>query len=442
MKQITFLIALLFFTTSLFANNDFLKSLQNKNPKLTETILIFHKPDCPYCEQMGKLIESDVYLQQKTKEKFNVTIVDISTEEGKKIAKLYDVRAVPTIIKYSSELQSFSTLKGFGSNVRFSNFLGLELENNSVSDINRGIPPLCGNGIVESGEQCDDGNLNNGDGCSSTCLIESAVCGDGNIQPGEQCDDANTTNGDGCNAICNVEFGYTCTGSPSVCSPAICGDGVVASGEQCDDGNTTNGDGCNAVCSVEFGFTCSGSPSVCSPGVCGNGVITSGEQCDDGNLINGDGCSATCLFEGAVCGDGNVAPTEQCDDANTTNGDGCNSICVVESGFNCVGSPSVCSVLGLEATNTQFAFLKTYPNPFSNVINTTVYLKDASEVEISLIDNRGKLIKTIKKSNLTFGENEISIPIDDALQDGLYFMKIQVTNSNGVFYETQKLIKK
>ncbi len=31
---------------------------------------------------------------------------------------------------------------------------------------------VCGNGILETGEQCDDGNLVNGDGCSSSCVIE------------------------------------------------------------------------------------------------------------------------------------------------------------------------------------------------------------------------------------------------------------------------------
>ena len=31
------------------------------------------------------------------------------------------------------------------------------------------VTPVCGNGIVESGEQCDDGNTQDGDGCSSTC---------------------------------------------------------------------------------------------------------------------------------------------------------------------------------------------------------------------------------------------------------------------------------
>lgn len=33
------------------------------------------------------------------------------------------------------------------------------------------VPPVCGNGVVESGEQCDDGNTTNGDGCSSACQI-------------------------------------------------------------------------------------------------------------------------------------------------------------------------------------------------------------------------------------------------------------------------------
>ncbi|MBI1815504.1 MAG: PQQ-dependent sugar dehydrogenase [Deltaproteobacteria bacterium] len=36
----------------------------------------------------------------------------------------------------------------------------------------------CGNGFLESGEQCDDGNLVNGDGCSATCQLESTTCSD------------------------------------------------------------------------------------------------------------------------------------------------------------------------------------------------------------------------------------------------------------------------
>jgi cysteine-rich repeat protein len=34
-------------------------------------------------------------------------------------------------------------------------------------------PAVCGNGALEAGEQCDDGNHDDGDGCSSTCTVES-----------------------------------------------------------------------------------------------------------------------------------------------------------------------------------------------------------------------------------------------------------------------------
>lgn len=37
---------------------------------------------------------------------------------------------------------------------------------------------VCGNGVQETGEDCDDGNLVDSDGCSSTCQTESAICGD------------------------------------------------------------------------------------------------------------------------------------------------------------------------------------------------------------------------------------------------------------------------
>jgi len=33
----------------------------------------------------------------------------------------------------------------------------------------------CGNGVIEEGETCDDGNLENGDGCSAVCELESCV---------------------------------------------------------------------------------------------------------------------------------------------------------------------------------------------------------------------------------------------------------------------------
>jgi cysteine-rich repeat protein len=63
----------------------------------------------------------------------------------------------------------------------------------------------CGNGQTDPGEECDDGNVADGDGCGHSCLVEG--CGDGLTQLalGESCDDANTADGDGCDASCHVE---------------------------------------------------------------------------------------------------------------------------------------------------------------------------------------------------------------------------------------------
>jgi len=70
----------------------------------------------------------------------------------------------------------------------------------------REVAPYCGDGTVDSGEACDDGNNVDGDGCSANCTVE-AYCGDGTLDPGEQCDDGNSTNGDGCSALCANEGG-------------------------------------------------------------------------------------------------------------------------------------------------------------------------------------------------------------------------------------------
>ncbi len=123
----------------------------------------------------------------------------------------------------------------------------------------------CGDGAVGSLEVCDDGNVDDGDGCDSHC--RPTACGNGVVSAGETCDDGNLTDSDGCD---------------SNCAPTACGNGVTSLGEQCDDGNVIDGDGCSDRCTVE---------------VCGNGLLDPGEDCDDGNLVDGDACSAGCRRE-------------------------------------------------------------------------------------------------------------------------------------------------
>ena len=67
------------------------------------------------------------------------------------------------------------------------------------------ISGLCGDGVLNVDEQCDDGNTSNEDACSSVCLVEA--CGDGVLQRsnGEQCDDGNPRAGDGCSSACVLE---------------------------------------------------------------------------------------------------------------------------------------------------------------------------------------------------------------------------------------------
>jgi len=159
------------------------------------------------------------------------------------------------------------------------------------------ITPTCGNGAVEAGEQCDDGNTVSGDGCSATCQTEAPAprCGDGTVDAGEQCDDGNTVSGDGCSATCQNEV-----------APPQCGNGTVDAGEQCDDGNTAGGDGCSATCQIETvcgdgtcdaGETAASCPADCAPvlfvaGFLGNNVVS---FTDDGT-INGNITPDTNLF--------------------------------------------------------------------------------------------------------------------------------------------------
>jgi fibro-slime domain-containing protein len=227
--------------------------------------------------------------------------------------------------------------------------------------------PGCGNNMHEDGEECDDGNLVGGDGCSAACRKEADYdcpqvgpctpdkCGNGHIASFETCDDGNTVSGDGCSGDCMmIEPGWECRVPGKKCVP-LCGDSKLTGGEKCDDGNTMNGDGCSSTCLIEAGSSCDNStlPSKCTKAVCGNMVTETGEGCDkgpDNGLFYGDGmgCSKTCTKEpicrdangvtqacSTACGDGNKDEGEDCDDGNGQDNDGCSHDCKVEPGFTC-----------------------------------------------------------------------------------------------------------
>ncbi|MDX2091935.1 MAG: hypothetical protein SFX73_28995 [Kofleriaceae bacterium] len=70
------------------------------------------------------------------------------------------------------------------------------------------IAAVCGDGIVDGNERCDDGNTRSDDGCSADCSsIETCSDGVTDLAVGEQCDDGFPgLSGDGCTSACRTEY--------------------------------------------------------------------------------------------------------------------------------------------------------------------------------------------------------------------------------------------
>lgn len=292
--------------------------------------------------------------------------------------------------------------------------------NTLAPSLNRCVD-LCGNGIVDDGEVCDDGNIQECGTCNSDCTATVAwpkcayrvpcahdadcasgacvahrctkSCGDGYVEPpGEFCDDGNTSPCGTCSATClmpipeispyfvkctvgvGCKTGVDCESGSCVQGKcmSVCGDGVVQTGEACDDGNNDACGTCNAACTATnatvtgcvLGIPCASNADclsggcaggVCVP-VCGNGILEPGEVCDDRNTdgcgtcnagcsavnttvtgcvggfgcaVDGDCASAVCTSGEctSVCGNGLVEPDETCDDGNTEDCGACSADC-------------------------------------------------------------------------------------------------------------------
>ncbi len=168
----------------------------------------------------------------------------------------------------------------------------------------------CGDHVRDAmaGEQCDDGNAVDGDGCQIDCTVSCASaedCSDGQSCNGEEvCAPAthacvpapdNAPDGTSCRAG-GVGAGICRLG---VCVSPGCGNGAPDAGEECDDANAQDGDGCNNDCT----FTCTAE----------NGAL----RCDDGNPCTG---IETCDAQSHLCRPGTVVV---CADADACTMDLC-----------------------------------------------------------------------------------------------------------------------
>lgn len=219
---------------------------------------------------------------------------------------------------------------------------------------------LCGNGIVETGEECDyvDDDVKmkvgantetvTGVTCNHTsCLLEDFIpctpenitnedancCGNGKVNEHEECDlgaaylnkkgEACTPPGTEADPCVLVPKSKACTAgclNAGTAEGYVCGNGVKEAGEDADASDNKDGDGIDKKCLNE------GAQAVYSEelSVCGNGTVDKGEECDSANPL----CSDTCLVTGYplcanpndanCCGNGNVENinglgSEQCE---------------------------------------------------------------------------------------------------------------------------------
>ncbi len=189
---------------------------------------------------------------------------------------------------------------------------GLEAEmvSRTLTDCDAGV---CGDGVLDPGEACDDGNNRQGDCCSSFCeiLAEGSPCDDGLF-----CTDSDRCDGAG-----------SCLGSSDPCdAPDGDGDCSEACNEETDtcDGPDPDGASCND------GLFCNGA-DVCGGGHCG---VHAGTPCPgpDGDANCRESCneatdSCTALDPvGAPCNDGRF----------------CTSVDTCDSGGSCVSGGSPC----------------------------------------------------------------------------------------------------
>jgi cysteine-rich repeat protein len=143
-------------------------------------------------------------------------------------------------------------------------------------------PAVCGNGVTEGDEQCDDGNEIDDDFCNACAL----TCGDGVVDDEEECDSGITSGEGACPEDCND--GNACTTDQLTGEDCLraCSHGAITA--------TDPGDGCcPSGADINTDSDC--------PAGCGNGVVEPGETCDTAITAGMPGACPTSCDDGIAC---------------------------------------------------------------------------------------------------------------------------------------------
>jgi len=243
-------------------------------------------------------------------------------------------------------------------------------------------PPICNNSQMEQGETCDDGNNQDGDGCSSTCTVEEHWSCTGDFNTESVCTkDCNTlpacptgqyrsgcVNNDAAHGTCTncnnagANQYYTSNGGlSSTCTAVACPASSCSLGQYLDGcGGTSSGTctDCVNAGALEFysgsvGFSSACTVTVCDAatcsnagkylGGCGNGAPGACADCTPNNapgarylsagaeVNNPDSCTVgkwndgvkDALGPNATAGASNTIDAEECENSGSSNTDEC-----------------------------------------------------------------------------------------------------------------------
>ncbi len=190
--------------------------------------------------------------------------------------------AYSTYSAYSnySTFSAYSTYSAFSAYSAYSTYSNYSLPPSfSASSAHIVSLIVCGNGITDPGEQCDDGNLSDTDVCTTQCRVNA------NPLPASSSRPALVRPA---SAPARSSSAYVAIGAPRPgFNPMFCGNAILDVAEDCDLG-LQNSDLPNASCRTD-----------CTLTRCGDQIVDTirNEQCDDGNGTDGDGCSVSCTIE-------------------------------------------------------------------------------------------------------------------------------------------------
>lgn len=230
--------------------------------------------------------------------------------------------------------------------------------------VSRGANPYCTANCIRKGSDVPAGKVEG----------NLRVCGNGIVEAGEDCDMPNAATRCGLNCLLMGNEDSTTTVS-IITDQGLCGDGFVSStrGEECDPNSPDSNikTNCTDKCLRSGSLAMTASTDVAAS-ICGNNYVGAGEDCDLGvaasstNKFSSTGCSNNCLHQGtrlstkwcadnsddfggfteasyrfycaqaySQCGDGVVNPDEDpgCDNPGTGwNSSACNEYCLLKQG--------------------------------------------------------------------------------------------------------------